>query len=240
MIEPADTGTPATARRLSGHPDQERQLERFDIVMAGEVIAELDDRPALASLATLQAELLRIDGELAATEARVRQQGADRQHEYMDEARRLAVDIERLRLEIVDRKARIETDRIELRRLDETYEAVQKMYVQEAETEFTLLITQLQRDEVEQRIRGNRDALTEAEDLLAAAGQRLKYQPMPPPEYLEAFLTPVRAAIATQEARIRELAIQVESLEIRSPIGGTISAVYFRPGQAVRAGDPIL
>ena len=70
----------------------ERQLERFDIVMAGEVIAELDDRPALASLATLQAELLRIDGELAATEARVRQQGADRQHEYMDEARRLAVE----------------------------------------------------------------------------------------------------------------------------------------------------
>ena len=29
-------------------------------------------------------------------------------------------------------------------------------------------------------------------------------------------------------------------MAIRSPITGTIRAVYFRPGQAVRAGDPIL
>ncbi len=217
-----------------------RELEPFEVVIAGEVIAKLDDRPALASLASLQADLLRIRGELAATEASVRQQEADRQHDHMDEARRLAVDLERLRLEIVDRKALLETDEIQLLRFDETYDAVRKLYEQEAETEFSLVITQLQRDEVQQRILSNRVALREAEDQLTATVQRLKYQPMPPPAYLEAFLAPVRAAIATQEARIRELEIQVESLAIRSPITGTISAVYFRPGQAVRAGDPIL
>ena len=216
------------------------ELEPFDVVMAGELIAKLDDRPVLASLATLQADLLRIKQELAATEAGVRQQDADRQHDHEDEARRLAVDLERLRLQIVDRKALLETDRIELLRLDETYDAVREAYEQEAETEFSLTINQLQRDEVEQRIRSNTVALGEAEDQVAAAVQRLKYQPMVAPPYLEAFLAPVRAAIATQEARVRELAIQVGWLEIRSPITGTISAVYARPGQAVGAGDPIL
>ena len=50
----------------------------------------------------------------------------------------------------------------------------------------------------------------------------------------------VHFAIAAQEARIRELEIQVQWLEIRSPIRGTVSAIYYRPGQVARAGDPVL
>ncbi|MCH8344214.1 MAG: HlyD family efflux transporter periplasmic adaptor subunit [Planctomycetes bacterium] len=231
-----------TASQMDGvlTPLPGRQLEPFDVVMAGEVIAKLDDRPALASLATLRTDLFRIEHELAAAEARVRQMQADRQHDHMDEARRLAVDSERLRLDILDRKTQLETDRIELRRLDEEYQAMRRAHGRGAETQFRLVTMQLQRDEVEQRIDANRQALAEAEAQMADAAERIKAQPTPPPAYLEAFLEPIRSEISTQEARIRELEIHVESLEIRSPIRGTISAVYFRPGQAVRAGDPIL
>ncbi len=216
------------------------QLEPFDVVMRGAVIAKLDDRPALASLATLQADLIRIEHELAAAAARVGQVQADRHHDHMDEARRLAVDSERLRLDILDRKTQLETDRIELRRVDEEYQAVRRAHALGADTQVRLVNMQLQRDEVEQRIGARRQALAEAEAQAADAVERIKAQPTPPPAYLEAFLEPIRAEIATQEARIRELVMLVESLDIRSPIRGTISAVYSRPGQTVRAGEPIL
>ncbi|MCH8260831.1 MAG: HlyD family efflux transporter periplasmic adaptor subunit [Planctomycetes bacterium] len=217
-----------------------RQLEPFDVVMAGEIVAKLDDGPVLASLAALQADRLRVEQELTATDARLRQAEADRQHEHMDEARRLAVDLERLRLEVVDRKAQLETDGIALRRLDEEYEALRAIHAGDAETQFRLTISRLQRDEVAQRIAGNTKALAEAEAHTAAAIERTKNQPTPAPAYVREQLAPIRAAIAAQEARIRELEIQVQWLEIRSPIRGTVSAIYYRPGQVARAGDPVL
>ena len=217
-----------------------RQLEPFDVVMAGEIVAKLDDGPVLASLAALQADRLRVEQELTATDARLRQAEADRQHEHMDEARRLAVDLERLRLEVVGRKAQLGPTGVARRRLAEEYEALRAIHAGDAETQFRLTISRLQRDEVAQRIAGNTKALAEAEAHTAAAIERMKNQPTPAPAYVREQLAPIRAAIAAQEARIRELEIQVQWLEIRSPIRGTVSAIYYRPGQVARAGDPVL
>lgn len=215
-------------------------LEPFDVVRAGDVMARLDDRPVLAGLQTLDAELTQIGELLDATEVRVRQEQVDRRHEFMDQARRLAVDRERLRLDIMDRRAAIETDGIRLRRLNAEYRAVDKAHGRGAETDFRLVTMGLERDEIKRRITANQEALDEAQQQVAAATERIDAQPETPPNYLDEQLAPIRATIAAQEARIRELEIQAESLELRSPVHGTISAVFFRPGQVVTAGQPVL
>jgi len=50
----------------------------------------------------------------------------------------------------------------------------------------------------------------------------------------------IHAAIGVQNARIDELKLQVDALEVRSPITGRIVAIHRMPGQAVRLGDPIV
>jgi multidrug resistance efflux pump len=53
-------------------------------------------------------------------------------------------------------------------------------------------------------------------------------------------ITALRIAIAAAEGKLRSLQEQLQHLDITAPIGGTITAIRALPGQAVRAGDPIL
>lgn len=55
-------------------------------------------------------------------------------------------------------------------------------------------------------------------------------------EHLESL----RSALATREDEVVQLDLALSSLDITAPISGTISRVYLRPGQIVRAGDVIM
>ena len=70
--------------------------------------------------------------------------------------------------------------------------------------------------------------------------ERLAELPRPEDTELGAMLLPLRAGIQTIESQARELALQVEALEIRAPIAGTVAAVHLHPGQTARIGEPIL
>ena len=237
---------------LRGQP-----VERFDRVNRGAVVARLDDRPTGALLATIQMEVRRLQAELAATKARAQQELAvarmdlaNEQRRQRTEIRRLAIDIERLRLDILDRKALIQTDRIELQRLDQQLKATKDAHEKHVETSYTLADVRLLRDTVKQRVESNERALVEAEEQLKIVSARkdgAASDSQAPPSAsaatlpnIETLLAPVRTAVSVQEARMREVEIQIQSLEIHAPISGTIHEIYRRPGQAVRAGEPIL
>lgn len=59
------------------------------------------------------------------------------------------------------------------------------------------------------------------------------------PEFVQQ-LSALRLAIRSHVGRIAELQQRLESLEVRSPIEGTVIEVHRRPGQAVTAGGPVL
>lgn len=234
-----------------------RRWELFDRVKRDTVVARLDDRPTWALLATIQREVGRLRAELAATRARTqrelaaaRMDHANQERRQRTELRQLAVDVERLRLDILDRKVLIQPDRVELQRLGEQYQATKEAYETKAETSYTLAEIRLLRDTVEQRIESNEKALAEAEKQMAivlarkaSAAKELQEatsRPAAPQADIETFLAPVQAAISVEEARMDELDVQIKSLSICSPISGTVCAIYRRPGQAVRAGEPIL
>lgn len=214
-------------------------LDRFDSVAAGQVIARLDDRPSLAALATLQSRTAQSRYEIAALEVEFAQARQDVQRRDAIDLAELVLDVQRQRLDIVDRRGTIEADRIELQRLTEEYENLLRLHERDAETGFTLRMAELRRDVLARQIAEHEQALIEAEQQLAESEQQLDGLPEAFDAELNVLLQPLRQAIEVHEAEMRELELQVGALQIRAPFAGEIAAVHIRPGQAVTAGQPI-
>lgn len=212
----------------------------FDTVKAGQPIGRLDDKPARALLATLEADLTRLRKQVTATEVLTKENQAFRLTNELAEVPRLAIDVERLRLDILDRKRLIETDRIELSRLSAVYDATKPLVEKGVESQINLINIEKQRDLVKERIRSNEVALKEAETQREECQKRLSQYRTSPMADIESVLAPVREAITAQEAKIHEVNVQIENLEIRAPLSGTITAIHCWPGQNVRAGTPIM
>jgi multidrug resistance efflux pump len=96
-----------------------------------------------------------------------------------------------------------------------------------------------QRDVLDTRIRDNREVLVEIDRQFRDAEQRLKAFPDLEMSETEPLLAPIQEGIKVQEARMETINIQIENLVIRSPVDGTITAIYRWPGQRIAAGDLI-
>lgn len=217
-----------------------RTFEVFDSVKAGEVVARLDGQQILAAVDTFRKDLARIQGDLAAAEAEALRDQAIREQGAQAEAERLAVAVERIRLDILAHKADLEADRAELKGLTERYQAVKDLFDRGYESRLVLVEAVSARDVVQERITAYERAVRDAEAQRKAAEERLKaLGPIQSPN-LAAILAPFRAAITTQEALIRETETQLGATDIRSPVDGMISAIYYHPGQAVKAGEYIM
>ncbi|HBO45618.1 MAG TPA: hypothetical protein DD670_17165 [Planctomycetaceae bacterium] len=215
------------------------QWSLFDVVEKDDLIARLDDRPAKAAIRTVQWEVRRLEKELTAVEAQTAWDQARRRHDDSREAARLAWDIERRRLDVLDRKALIEVDRVELKRIEWRLDYLKPLAEQNAISKMECGEEEILRDQVVRRIDENTAVLAEAESQLAVAEKRFEQFA---PEHIEVtrLLAPIQAEITMQESAIEELVLQVETLEIRAPISGTICQVCSWPGQHVRQGDPVV
>jgi len=255
-----------------------QQLEVFDTVGNRKIICKFDDRPVRALIDTLAAEVTRLKKELASTDAQMKLDFAernadksDRRQALLDDARRLAVDFERMKLDVADRTIQLEANRIGLKRRAEKLAIVKDLVAKKLETPYVLSDTQLLHDVVEREVAEQEKALVEAKALEAKAKTRMDaYSKMVREEdalreartakgdakdaakplaasireKIAVFLEPIEAAAAVQEARIKEAVIQREALEIPVPPAfaatGRIVEIYRWPGQAVRAGEPIM
>lgn len=230
-VAPAD----GTLGVLPGKP-----LELFDPVEARQVVARLDDRAAVTALARMQGDLARLRIDLESTIVTSREREAARQQDMQREARALALDIEKLRLGIVERAGLIETDKAELIRLNEKYNAFKPIVDRGIESRVVLVDLELERDVVQKRMEGTRKALDEAEVQKVACQERLAKFSSSQLADVAKLLAPIRESIAVEEKRVADLRRQIESLEVHAPFAGTITAVFCRPGQTVVAGTPIL
>ena len=214
--------------------------ELFDTIKNGQLIARLDDAVAWAEVDILKHDLTRLRLEAGAAQTQLKLDTLRVDHDQITEKTRLVWQVEQYRLDVLDRIALIESDRIELQRLEARLQFIKPAYEKGSLTEMEFLDNVAQRNVVEKRIQDNTAARDEARSQLERARQHLqKYAPLKIPE-LDAVLAPFEAEVATQESRIRHLKMQIASLYIRAPIAGTICEIFCRPGQYVQAGDPIL
>jgi len=215
-------------------------LKLFDRVAAGQAVARLDDAPAQAALDALKQEAERLQAELSAAADRLRAEQAERGYDRHSESRRLALDVERARLTILGLQTDLQGQTIRRRRFKKLLEETEKAYRAGGASLQAVVDLTLRRDEAEVRIQANNRAMKQAQADLKAAEQRLGAHPQPRSTDLETYLCPFRQARTVQEARVRELSLQISSMTIRAPIEGIIAAIYRRPGQAVAPGEDIL
>jgi multidrug resistance efflux pump len=93
--------------------------------------------------------------------------------------------------------------------------------------------------------RFGRDALieqvAELTSLVAEGEQTFKFlQPTNLPAMLQLSDEPMRASIAAHEAQLRQAEAQLAPVLLRAPTDGVVSAIFFRSGESVTAGMPII
>lgn len=215
-------------------------IDLFAKVQADQVIARLDDGPVRAELAVVKSDLARLQHEVAAEESQLRFDEAQRKEDVQLDNRRMAIDLERIRLTLLDRKAELESQRITLQRRDEQLAAVKRLVESTAATEVEYLQIKLDRDVAAQRVTGLEQTIRDTQAKFEALEKIFSTVPESAKVEIDAVLAPLRQAVATQESRVQSLEQQARRLVIRAPVAGTIAAVHRRPGQPVNAGDPVI
>jgi multidrug resistance efflux pump len=194
----------------------------------------------VARLVALRAELKRLEQEVTAAAARIDVEYADQELQQRREAVRLAWNVERMRLDVLDRKTLLETSRIEQQRLSARVAYLEPLVTRGAITDMELVDASLLRKETEQRVNELEVSLVESEQQQQRAIERMAEFSFSSDPQLAAQLAPLRSAVDVQAALIEELKIRIELLEVRAPVSGEIVAIHRYPGQNVQAGDPVV
>jgi multidrug resistance efflux pump len=212
----------------------------FDTVQANQVIARLDDRTLLASLDTGRKELHRIRTDLEAAAARNSLGEADRNLDYLREATQLAVEHGRLLLWTLDRKMKVETDRLALQRCDARIEHFKSLHEKKTIPDLKWTEEKIARATVAKRLEEGVAALHKAENEEKTVREQREKLPARVAAETAKLLAPFQAAIESQQARIRESELMIDRLIIRAPIDGVICAILHQPGENIRAGNAIV
>jgi multidrug resistance efflux pump len=212
----------------------------YDAVQANQIVARLDDRSVLAQLDVGRKELAKIRADLEAAVVKDMLDEADRDLSYTREATQLAVEHDRVLLWLLERRIQSETDRLELRRCDARIEHFKPLHDKGGMPNLQWAEENIARNVVAKRLEEGLAALRKAEDEEKALREQREKLPARVAAETAKLLAPFQAAIGAQQARIRELELAGDQLIIRSPIDGVICAILRRPGENVRAGDPIV
>ncbi|MBL7222926.1 MAG: efflux RND transporter periplasmic adaptor subunit [Candidatus Brocadiae bacterium] len=215
--------------------------ELFGTVRASQVVVRLDDAAVRAALAVAEAEVKRLEAALRAAEAQLKQDVALRELDRYTSARTYATRVERLRIEKLDRLVELETDRVELQRLAATLERSRKLRARDVIAAQDLDDVKFGHEAMQRKIKATQEALEVIDGRLSDAMSRSEMPTASPADdSLEVALAPLREEMTVQLRRVDEMRVQREALVLKAPIDGVVTAVFFREGEAVMPGIPIL
>ena len=213
-------------------------VDVYEPVEVGQIVARLDDAEILARLQTERAVLDQLAAELEAELHRV----GFREAGLIEDRRRFQVDEQRLHLGILSLKVVLESDQIELERMNLQAERARPLQEEGVLSMNEFDDIRLGRDLVARRIEENRILLTRTEaEHGAARARRVAFETQFPdlPDK-DPVLQPLRGAVRAQELRMDEIELQRRGLVLRSPVAGRVSQVLARSGQSVRPGEPLV
>lgn len=214
----------------------------YDQVLEDEVIARLDDRPVLGRLEMVQAELDQLRAQLTTALKAGSPAGAA-------EGASARVDIEESRLECLRQTALALQNRVELQRqgggaVDGALGAAVRAVVESGD-EAARAEALAAKEAAEVRLRHlleRRDAIGRAIDAAQArmASPRAATEGAPLSDALAGLLAGIHAQAQVQEANLRGIELEIDGLEIRSPVTGKIVMILRHPGQSVQPGNEVM
>ncbi len=239
-------------------------VDLFQKVRKGDPVAiidtVLDNEHLEAELAAASAEVRHLSAELEATRDRLVAEATNIETDNIAAQRRFYVDVENARLQVLELKAQVETDRMMLEDLELSSKifAAQNVLDQNDTTLYERKKIEVERAVLVKKIEQNQRLLAQAEEDLKEAQLRrdefAERQPQPPS--VDRALEVVKRAINVQEQQVAVLLARREPLVLRAPIDGVVSQILRRPvrrtgegvvrqmirraGEAVLDGEPIL
>ncbi len=218
-------------------------VDIYDEVQPGQIVAMCDGAPVRAELAVAEAERERLRALLTAETERVRIERSADDRDHLTELRRFALDAEETRLDLLDRTAALESGRVELQRLETQVRLEEGMVDAGLLGTAVLDDTRLLRDRQRSLVEGMDAALADARERVGIARRRREERTAhfdPATLQWDAMVVPIRRAVDVQEARLDELHIRLERIALRAPIGGRVTRIDCQPGQTVLAGVPVM
>jgi multidrug resistance efflux pump len=217
-------------------------VDIYDDVRSGDMVAKFDDSPVLASISTANATLRQLQAELEAARVQLMAEGGQGRANWVADLRRFQIDEEQGRLDWLSQKVVVETQQIELERLDIEERRGKELFQAGVIAQNYYDMIRLQRDEVRQGLEDNQVLLAQTEqEFLAAQRRREQYQEgLPQDAWIESMLQPLHEAIEVESRRLDEIELQRQALVLRSPVDGQVSQVLGRRGQSVMRGEPVV
>ena len=165
---------------------------------------------------------------------------SDRARTYLDATIRLCVEQEARRLVVLEREVQVAIDRLEAERTKTYLECLKPLHVRKIISDQEWNNARIYCDEAAKRLEDTSKVLGEAQVQQKNADQRAAKFPAFQPADVPTELAPIIAAADVQQAKIKELEIEISRLTIRAPIGGRICAIHHWPNENVRAGEAIV
>lgn len=215
-------------------PKGETYWKLLDEVRKGDILARLDDSVLQAELKSIAAEADTLRAELQAVSAQLKLDQDGLQQNHLQNQFRLTWELEQRRVERLQQAALIRQDMAALSGIQASLQMLESSGLV---SQSQLLEQRRQRDLLQSRVDDSKKVLSEIDKQFRDAEARIKQFPELELGDAEAMLAPVRAEIKVQEALMESFNAQINNLVIKSPVDGTISAIYRWPGQKVVSGD---
>lgn len=217
------------------------EITRNVRVAQGQLLSRFDEAELAAELEVFTAELAQRRAELEVLQLEEERVRREDELEGIDRARRVAIDLESAELRLLEARAALEVDRMERRLREDRRTRLASLVDRGLATEAELRETELRCDRIDAEIRGGEAALPTLEAQRDAARQRA--QPPSLGVVLDDPATrfaPIRAELDVLRSRMAALSARRERLRVIAPRDGVVTDVFARPGQWVRAGDPLV
>ena len=192
---------------------------------------------------TAEAELLQLKAELAAAEDRLIAGQYEQQSETTAMERRLSVDLERARLELLEIKSTLEPDRLAMKDLEVELEIIKRLVDEQATEEYELQKAQAQYDIMKEKVDQTQALLDQSKvnyELARLRKDEFSETLPKSPLLSDRELAPIREAIIVRETKIKELIKQHGIIVLTAPFDGIVTALNCKSGQTVVRGEAIM
>jgi len=226
---------------------EQLSVELFQNVTEGQTLAVintvLENEDIQAELKVIAAEIEHLMAQLVPTQDALLSQAAERLSDRHAARRRLTVDLENARLQVLQFKTLIETDKITLQDLAIEVKIAENLFQQDAIAQYQLDKAKVQYETLDQKIRFSQQELAQAQTDLDNTQVRLENfgaggEPHDPS--IDAALEVIHKAIKVQQALIEQVLAKRIPLELKAPYDGVISLLFSAPGEVVLVNQPIL
>jgi len=211
-------------------------------VEQGQIVARLDDRADHLALQTLKADLVRLEAEVDAEDARLTADRNQAMLDLHDLRRRFLIDREAAHIQYLSQMLADGNDRALLNGARFEHEIVQDLVSKKMASARELNLARTQTESLDAKVRLNQPVLARMKEAFDDADRRchaFTTSEIAPVDF-DSVLTAIRLAVDVRRREAEEIVLRIDGHIVRAPIHGQVTALFAGTGDALTSGAPLM